>query len=386
MTREAARKPTENSHLDPAQHQAAPKPKRLGESSGKPQVPGSGPLPKLPREITFVGSDFIDHGSACDRDPDGNDCFLDGDQRGRIREELSERNTHAKMTCKDAIAQLRTENLFENETDVPVWIGLVLDLATAHMAGKLIRAAGELKTSGATLYPRAKAAFSKINDDTIRTVANSAKDTTKRYALNKARKTPGFSERKGAIDAFLLALSDSTAQVFDTMHARAKASSDAALVTQWHALHQDHHTQTHYEQLIAEKVQRFKTSGVLDIGRRDQMPSHRLNKDGEQQPSVQYLTRAVSVGWVKFLSGYPTRLAFLHHDLTPDLELGRSNHPNDVVFVEDEFVEAAIQRHIQIYNVPPNTKFIDDRNWYWDPPRAAAAQRNWEAQQKGQSK
>jgi hypothetical protein len=161
----------------------------------------------------------------------------------------------------------------------------------------------------------------------------------------------------------------------------------------------ENHDAKMYTEAIRAKLGRYLQSGVSEIG-----SSYADRQVTEGVPRGGEVIRDVRVVWLDFESGYPRQLAFQHQDgdLTPgvihkddprapaELRESRAFGPRDAVtdkpepglsersgtnyFVPDEFADAAVARHKQVWGGEPPVVHVDDSTWHWEPARAKAAQ------------
>jgi hypothetical protein len=138
------------------------------------------------------------------------------------------------------------------------------------------------------------------------------------------------------------------------------------------------------------------SSGIRDIGR----TSVGFGHGSSNIPGM----RDMIVVRVRFKSGYPDMFAFANKERTydttntlpqerapeTDLPIDETKFhgmhiPDDARiqigpafehFIDAEFVDAAIERHLEVWGTAPETIVADDSNWVWDKQRSQQAKEN----------
>lgn len=391
----SAHKPADAEQLTKQRHVQdgiATKPKR---SYGPP----SGP----------TGDDYVDRGAICDETM-GPGCLLTHDRRSRLISKFAGRVLQAASNFNDALQNVQLEVMLEKAEDLSWAALLLLDLATWHVGSMVTTALTTLKTgqaeklqkiagTPATLDRRLREAFVSVSDTRIRESVKKSVDATKRGLTAAARRprSQATKAEKAESLSFLAELRSAANLGFQQIRERVPATmNDAEMITLVDAFDVGNHKVDAYQQGIEDKLARYRSSGVAKIGSRYE---HRLAT--EQNAASGDVIRDVRVVWLEFESSYPRKLAFQHQDgridygvmrrddpgsplptrrdfgphdaVTSDPEMGHSEISGTNFFVPDEFVEAALARHEEMWGAAPTTVHVDDSNWHWEPARAKAA-------------
>lgn len=236
-----------------------------------------------------MGDDYIDKGPACEAQ-DGPEClFKDDDQRERLIATITRLVLNAQRNYKDALLELKIGELLKKEDDLS-WVALLaIDLLTAHLstvvstALKAVQAKGvsrlnELGLRAATIlgedpgkwHHRAEAAIAMATPTRIDTVikAGFAFGGTKVKAVGKEGANAATQTTKAATIAYLDQLRDQCDVAFDGfMRQVAGHMTDVELVATHDGFAPEFHSTGEYIQSLGAKLDRFRKSGTLDIGR-----------------------------------------------------------------------------------------------------------------------
>lgn len=265
-----------------------------------------------------VGDEYVDYGGACEGKGDAVGCFLTDRQRDKLVSKLYHFVQTAQTNYKLALVELKIEELLKKEEDLHWLISLALDLAGAHLAVVLgralknVQAAGVAKLAELQLNDAAHGQFSNSSwvsraDQLIAQVSPSRIDSVAKAGMTaagagaKKRTQVGFDASaqatKVATLSFIEQLRDSCDIAFEAFIDNVTAHTlDAELVVVFEGMKAKYHSVGAYKASLAEKVQRFRLSGVLDIGRKEAMTD---NYDGRT-------LRDTRVVYVQDISGNKT--------------------------------------------------------------------------------
>ena len=88
-----------------------------------------------------LGVHFLDHGAVCDgKDENTTGCFLRDGQRLRLINDFMILVVNAMGNYKDALTDLRIEELLKEDDDLHWVVSLALDVAGAHFLGVAAKA------------------------------------------------------------------------------------------------------------------------------------------------------------------------------------------------------------------------------------------------------
>jgi hypothetical protein len=350
----------------------------------------------------ITGDAYLDHQTSCDRDPEGAACFLDDVQRERIRGDVSKRINDAGSDYRDAIQSARVDKLLEHEdADVPIVAAVLIGLAGGILTAELTAAVKALKSAASEALEVANAAVGGVSEEAEHSVmpivANmsttgiegfikAGEATARAHAFGKIAASAGRSDHDRKMDqvGYLDQLKAKAGVTYTGLREQADAhATDAELLALWKAFAPDPNRIERYQQQIAGHVERYAASNASKIGR-DLRPS--ASQDDEQRRAGHVETRVawVTVGTAKRLAyverafNYPyaveadayteTPMLSMADDATQPVYLGDGRHVTEnahfdsiddadqfVSFVEDEFVGAAIDRHMALWVESPKT-------------------------------
>ncbi len=237
-----------------------------------------------------LGDDYIDNGLACEVG-DGPGCLWakDDRQRERLLTTITRLVLNAQRNYKDAILELKIGELLKKEEDLS-WVALLaIDLLTAHLstvvstALKAVQAKGvsrlnELGLRAATMlgedpgtwHRRAEAAIAMATPTRIDTVikAGFAFGGIKVKAAGKEGANAATQTAKTATIAYLNQLRDQCDIAFDGFMRQVSGSmTDVELVATHDGFAPEFHSTGAYIESLSGKLDRFRKSGALDIGR-----------------------------------------------------------------------------------------------------------------------
>ncbi len=408
--------------------------------SSKIGVPGKVPRTGPITSKDPTGDDYIDHGAVCDDKEGSPDCFLNGRQRGRLIEQFQHRIAEASQNYKMAAQAVRVDELVKEEEELPMFALILLDLVALHVASKIAHALAHLRGKGLHAldaiakqakqagthgemewYALAKRGLDALNAEHLKNNIEHAIDGAKGSAEHHVQKVNnrGESDEKHDSANYLDYLTDQAGLGYAKIRERTPgASNDAELVTLWAAFDAVDHTFGQYKQAIAEKLERYKKSGVSEI-----MKSGTTYDTGQgEDDKPDWEDTGTFVVWNEYLSGHPKKLVFEHFGQSPSakkqieggaragrahgapgildakkradttrpdntergklrdtgLRGGKFSAKADSPFVvPDEFVEFAVARHQIAWGQPVGTELIDDSDpTVWGEDRAKAAEAN----------
>jgi hypothetical protein len=214
-----------------------------------------------------------------------------------------------------------------------------------------------------------------VTDNRIAQWSKSGFDVVKKAGSAKAKKLQNQSaaDERGENVSYLEGLQNSCDAGFDGFSAMALGSAnDAELLAIWQGMSSEHHSVGAYRAPLAEKLARFKSSGVKELGRKDAhdemgtsvMRDTRVvwvrdfpgngktlyyqSQDGYADPS----TVAIGDPGTEWVPDYPSGpRAFGPTNVRSDMQLGRT--------VPTEFLEAALSKSEQVWGA---TLTIDPRD------------------------
>ncbi len=375
--------------------------------SGRIGVPGKITKTQSLGKDGPTGDDYVDHGAVCD-DKASSDCFLNGQQRARLIDQLSHRIAEASTNYKIAAQAARVDKLVAEEEELPLGVFILLDLVTlhsvlsvshslAHLKGgsvdSLKQIAAEAKAAGTHAddrwYQHAMHAIGSINDEHIKDNIENAIDGVKERARHGLQRGANREESGAKAEAatFLDLLTDQAALGFATVRERVPATaSDAELVTLWQAFAVENHLVSQYKAALVEKLERYEKSGVTQVAKADAHPEWGMPRED----------KGGYVIWNVYLSGHPKELIYEHGGMSYSAKDQLAGKPagrrggqvgvgiydgnfrgHTVTRVPDEFIEVAIMRHQKVWGMPVATQVIDDSDpLVFGEKRAQAAQDN----------
>ncbi len=249
-----------------------------------------------------VGEAWIDHGSRCDGQA-GKEagCFLDDNQRMRLVIEFRELVGMARSNYHTALTHLRMDKLVEKEEDLHWAVAFALDLAGAHVVSALTtalkhRSAGLAKAAslGQRDLSKVKSMLARVTPGQIDAIGKQGFDLGKTAGkkVGKNAQNKGALDDKSATLGFLSTLQNTCDRAFlDFARSASANADDAELIVLWVGMQPEHHAPDIYKDALDSKIDRFKKSGVPDIG-------EGVGKDGDG-----LITREKRVVYVQDMHG-----------------------------------------------------------------------------------
>jgi hypothetical protein len=330
-----------------------------------------------------VGDQWIDHGAVCDgKDMSTQGCFLSDLQRLRLIIEFKDRVQTASTNYKDALLELRVDELMKKEDDLNWVLSLALDLAGAHLVVVAAKALKGLKAAGAAKLAdiadraaytgtysdtswstRADSALQVVTDARIDGMLKSGFAAAKKPASGALQKgqNRGDESAKQATVSYIAQLQDGCDIAFKAFERQAIGhTNDAELVVLYEGMHERLHTKGTYKTALNEKLKRFRASGVNDIGRKQVLDRRTGYADVHRDTRVVFVQgmHGVKTAWYQSQEGdfNPS----VRHVCDPGAPLPKDNNgvckfgardPREAARLEravpDEFKEAAIARSEQ---------------------------------------
>jgi hypothetical protein len=320
---------------------------------------GVGPDPgKTTKTGSMTGVPLVDHGVACDKPAPGQaGCYLDALQRRDLVSDIQLRMTDAKATFLDACTNVRVDKLLEKDSDVPWFLGMMLDIATAFAATKMIEALKGLK-QGIAVAPvveeywalnethtaintiGVEAQAKKTLKERVRSIDDAAIVQATQTAMAKGKAAVSAVLQKAANDPaaqkaaaldYVAELKDKAGIAFDAARRTMPVGlSDEQLLALDEAWQPSYHSSSGYTQAITAQVNLFNASGISKIGRSvtERVP---VDDDGHAIAGGAFantpVRRDVRVAWYHYVSGWPKQLVFQHQDAERDPEVIHMDDP-----------------------------------------------------------
>lgn len=340
----------------------------------------------------YTGNAYADHGATCEADPKGAGCFLPVEVRRKLIEaSLIPKITNVSNTYQRACDMVRVERLLRSEAPLPMIIGVFLDLIGLRLgfviSGELLKMRDAI-TRQAHALEISPSGVGGINPIVLTQLVSLAVGRAKTQVISGLAMTPN-EQKKQAIE-LVKQIQQAASVGFEALWQDIPAyATDPELIAYDEAFSAKHHDQAVYEGLISDKIDRLMAT-VMQIGR-SPVPASEHNHPQAWIDGKNPHANDVRVSWAKFLSGFPRKLMFEHIEVTgpdvnedkqPKLSQGEMNpglpggDNHHYRFVDDDLVDAAVQRHLAVWGDPPLEVDVDDSGWYWDPPRMTAAQNN----------
>jgi hypothetical protein len=344
----------------PASDEAPPS-KRIGEPTGKPKVPGSGPAPKAPgdayrnREAKAPqssthgyesGNDYIDKGALCDREPGRDTCFMQPGQRHRMIGLLGDAFVDAGHNYKSAVEALRVDTLLKKDDD----LGWIRNLVLDTLVGRFMTVLGDGLAAARGVVGQGDwiaAARTRI-DTRVRSAVDGSKKALVSQATASQNKTK-TNDKAAKLD-YLSFLSEQANESFAQLRFGVPGeATDAELVWLFESFNQrGRYSVSTFKAALGDKLQRFHQSGIDKIG-----------QSWEEGGAISRHTRVVAL---HFTSGHPTEHWLEKSDMGAanmdgaDMRADRFEHsapktakPELVSRIPAEFVEAALARQAQLW-------------------------------------
>lgn len=336
---------------------------------------------RKPGKGTLV-TDYIKHGSTCDAIgkmglPTG--CFLDNDARARLADLFRRRVDRAATNFALAITELITDELLKKEEDLPLIVSFVLDIISSHASEAINSLVGKMAASGLAGVERDAieagiadyvddAAARAVSSKQIATVVKSAVDKTKKAAIAAAQPKGGKAVAVNHLARLRLDAQKSFQGLSETGPAD---MTDTELFALFASYDIEHHAVEAYKDAVTQKLARYKTEGVGDVG---ETPLVRTKQGGVGRKSTK-------VAWLVYSSGSPDQLVYEHYvggtraprmpsdnPFVPGSNAKLADSPDleEVEwtwdrYVSKEFETEAIMRHEDAWGVAPRKIPLDDR-------------------------
>lgn len=292
-------------------------------------------------------------GTKCERKQPAGICILSDTQRSRYITDFKDLVTRALGHYQDALTWAKVEQLIQKDDEVSIIGTMLVSLAGGWVLGHLVGALAAARNGALShvvsnlseqAVPGASSTeriFSSVTDQRLQSWTSAAFEPVK-GAISKpqAQSTSADSAtEKQQTMSYIDYLKDSADTAYRGFElATLGDSDDAALLVAWLAMQPKDHTETKYRQLVKEKVDGFKKSGVMDIG-------HKNVVDRRHDGTLHVDTRVV---WVKGPGA--TRL---HYEKQKSIDSGWSPAPTSFdggfarhlgARVPEEFVDIALAR------------------------------------------
>lgn len=378
---------------------------------GPDEIVGMGPDKMLPTGRPspqpigpgLTGIPQVDRKGICEGKNDGQ-CFLSSDQRKTLSGLFAARVSEVSGCFRAALSTLAMEKRFQKEELLPWYASLALDVVSMKLTSVIASALQGARSKGLASMEKlmteasmrqdfdhwsyaANESLFNVSSQQLTANVKMVVDTAKVAAKGIA---PEPSSAKTESISYLAKLQRVAANGFQSVREQTPVvASDAEMLVLFDAFDITNHPQDRYEALLREKLQRYMSSGVTNIGR-TQATHYRKNDGYKILPGTEAV-RDTRVVWHTYVSGFPKQL-FLEHvdgplgggsrniDLLLDAEKSPRRFgpydpfkPETGVMVPEEFVEDALERHQQMWGTPVATVEVDD-SASSDPSRAVLAQ------------
>jgi len=292
---------------------------------------------------------------------------------------------------------------------MPMIVGIILDVVSFMVISKLANALTQIRNTktlteivaadgplgmaleAPTMDSKATAALKTVDEKTLVAGVSMAVGAAKSGASALVKNNYAQpAEKRAEIQDFIAQLQRGATVGYSRMLSNVTGNStDGQLLVFLEAMKPKYHEVPDYVTAITDKVNRYIASKVMDVGR------HERDHPIVEGAKWQRVRRDVRVAWHTYLSRYPKELVFEHVD-SPDpydapiqdekpgfgangswdgqgAKAGVGPDAGSLYIVPEEFRDIALQRHHLAWGTEPETKFVDDSSWDWDPPRARAA-------------
>jgi hypothetical protein len=251
-------------------------------------------VPGKRTNIYDTGEPWIDQGGHghCHGRAEQPSCFLEDDQRDALIADFQRLVEKACTNYKLALQAIRVDQLISRDSDLNWLLSLALDLAGAQILGALTRTIGkavgpmlsEARTAAAprtlagrgagmtfetSWRTRAEDMLAKVTPQKIEAVTKAGFDPAKAAAKAQLAESLGNAHEKAHTLSYIDELSNNCDIAFDRYALDASAqANDAELVVMWHGMKPVFHSVGAYKEALAAKIERYKKSGVPEIGER----------------------------------------------------------------------------------------------------------------------
>ena len=334
------------------------------------QAPDIGKLEPGKRNLvqsTYLGNQWGDRGARCDgHDAQTPGCFLTDEVRLRYLIDFKGDVSTAATNYKLALQQIRFEELLKKDDDLNWVLTLALEIAGAHLLNVAVKALGGLKANGVQKF--AASAFKSGSFEiwrsnaarTLNSISPKQLETYTKIPLNaaKTRTAKGMqaggnedqTRQKTAVVSYIDELTDQCDTAFRAFQTNASASApDAELAVLFEGMQPENHSVGIYKQVLDLKLGRFRSSGVLEIGRKDA----RDRVSGEV--GVHRDTRVV---WIRDITGN-RRLHYQSQEGNADHAVVRPGDPGDPRSYPDQAFGPHDPRESPVLGNPVPDEFRD---------------------------
>jgi hypothetical protein len=231
-----------------------------------------------------TGDDYVDKGPYCDANADAPGCdLLYPAQRDRLVRELQDDVAGAMQSLRSALLKLRTEELMKQEEGGIGVFGILfieglemLLTGGADRALEYIQKTGEKALEKTIKNQAKKALYQAMASAPIHKVVHTGVELAIKVSKEKVAKaaedaepSTQFEARKDAIVGLLDDVDNEIPRIQDSLQHQMPAHlvSDALLILAWTAYKPDNgNTPQDYENVLREKIARFKLSGLPEVG------------------------------------------------------------------------------------------------------------------------
>jgi hypothetical protein len=343
-----------------------------GRSSGvtASDIASREPGKMVPGKVDIVqtyntGVAYPDHDAKCATSNDSSGCFMSPAQRSRFVVLLLDEIQTAQTNYKDALIELEVEKLIEKDDDLNWMASLVLDLATSHLStifsgaikglkGTKVQSPAELGLGLDVSMPAdvskwseaANNALDKVSDKSIESTTKIGFDAAKKKTqkIGKSIQNDQTDEEKTAALSYIDRLKQQCDVGFKAFKDNLLATgSDAELVVVYRGMAPEYQSIGQYKAALAEKLARFKRSGVTDIGQKALRPL---------QAHVATLYENKRCVWLLDANG--NKALWFYGVVSGNQSMPWENGRDpDIEKVADEFVDVAVAKSEQKWGATP---------------------------------
>jgi len=358
--------------------------------SGSRGIPGKTTLAGTlePTSAAAIGDPYIEGRSHCAAGTEGG-CFLAPEQRGLLVAAYQQEVIVAQQQYSQALSEIKLERLIKKDEELPMLLGLMLDvlgtqlLSGLTMAFKMLQAGDEktvvtgiewLKQLQTTEHqeprdkPSIRSFIQGVNETSVGFILKAGIDETK-----KSVKKPSPSNEKAQALSYIDRLQETAVIAWE--HQRQDPpgyATDADMIVLYHSFKaRMGHSTPRYKAALEEKIQRYLASPVSKIGRAKAYKGKDANVTDVGFGGM--TTRDTKVVWVVTKGHALPQLYYYKLDASPNqndhtmanLDVPMiEGYPAEGRFkintpVEPEFVDTAISRHQEVWGSAPETKLVD---------------------------
>lgn len=295
-----------------------------------------------------TGLAYSDKGPACLVDPSKPGCFMTEGQRTRYDLMLTERFISANMFSQMALLEVQFDKLIQKEDDIPWWLSIVLDAATAYIGGAVLKSLLKIKSMpitdamamgleeqpDPTLFEKS---LSKLSDSSITSLTKKATDFAGKKTKSglKTQKNDPAQTKKTEALSYIQMLKVQYAVAFEQFYKTVMTSADdAQRVVIYDGLSPELHAEPLYKVAFEEKIKRYHDAKISDVGKKLAVPQ---GFNSHYTPEIYDNKRCV---WLKNPDG-SNKLWFLTVTSNKDDNPWADGRDPKIEPVPDEFVEAA---------------------------------------------